>query len=141
MAKCVSCSTKKGKRNCPALNSLICSHCCGTKKKVKINCPDDCYYLKSSLQYDIDKKYSHQIRFFENEMKSVVEKDDAYIHILQDIEMAIYRHYQERRTINDRDVETALEFIFETAFNLVIISSRRRFVESILVRKVSISFL
>lgn len=46
MAVCWSCSKVKGKRVCPARGgSLICSKCCGTKRRVEIQCPADCPYL------------------------------------------------------------------------------------------------
>ena len=36
----------KGKRACPARGGdLICSKCCGTKRRVEIQCPDDCHFL------------------------------------------------------------------------------------------------
>ena len=43
---CWSCNKVKGKRPCPARSGdLICSKCCGTKRRVEIRCPDDCPYL------------------------------------------------------------------------------------------------
>ena len=43
---CWSCNKVKGKRPCPARGaSLICSKCCGTKRRVEIRCPDNCPYL------------------------------------------------------------------------------------------------
>lgn len=46
MATCWSCGRVKGKRACPARGGeLICSRCCGTKRRVEIRCPEDCVYL------------------------------------------------------------------------------------------------
>ena len=45
MAKCLSCSERKGKRSCPALEGMICSQCSGSKREVEIKCPPDCSYL------------------------------------------------------------------------------------------------
>ena len=46
MARCWSCQKVKGKRACPARGGeLICSRCCGTKRRVEIQCPEDCPYL------------------------------------------------------------------------------------------------
>lgn len=46
MARCWSCGKVKGKRPCPArAGELICSKCCGTKRRVEIQCPEDCVYL------------------------------------------------------------------------------------------------
>ena len=46
LVTCWSCNKVKGKRVCPARGGdLICSKCCGTKRRVEINCPEDCPYL------------------------------------------------------------------------------------------------
>jgi hypothetical protein len=45
LASCPVCRQRKGKRTCPAKEALICSHCCGTKRRVEIACPDDCVWL------------------------------------------------------------------------------------------------
>jgi hypothetical protein len=59
MALCWSCSRVKGKRSCPARGGeLICSRCCGTKRRVEIACPADCAYLHGSH----DRKWSPESR-------------------------------------------------------------------------------
>lgn len=113
MAKCTSCSARKGKRSCPALDSVICSQCCGTKRKVEINCPGDCIYLKSSQEYGIDKEESQKRADFKREMQSIIGNEGPYMDVLSSIEMTIYKFYQERGTINDKDVETALDHLFK----------------------------
>jgi hypothetical protein len=45
LASCPLCRQRKGRRLCPAKGELICSQCCGTKRRVEIACPDDCSYL------------------------------------------------------------------------------------------------
>lgn len=45
MSACPLCRQRKGKRSCPAKAAVICSHCCGTKRLVEIDCPPDCVYL------------------------------------------------------------------------------------------------
>jgi hypothetical protein len=42
---CPLCRQRKGKRACPAKGEEICSHCCGTKRRIEIACPEDCAYL------------------------------------------------------------------------------------------------
>jgi hypothetical protein len=41
--KCPHCG-KTGKRNCPALETAICSRCCGTKRVSEITCVPECEY-------------------------------------------------------------------------------------------------
>jgi hypothetical protein len=45
---CPLCRARRGKRLCPAKGERICAHCCGTKRRVEIRCPDDCAYLDGS---------------------------------------------------------------------------------------------
>ena len=113
MAKCVSCNSKKGKRNCPALASLICSQCCGSKKGKEIDCPDDCFYMVKSQQYFTDRQESQQIADFEREMKKIIGNEDNYLDILQNIEFVIHKIYREQGNITDRHVETALDYLIE----------------------------
>lgn len=47
MAKCPKCSTRKGKRPCPALRTEICSSCCGEHRLRDIDCPEHCQFLGS----------------------------------------------------------------------------------------------
>ena len=49
MAKCKHCGQKKGKRQCPALNDVICAQCCATHRLDTIQCPADCTYLQSEF--------------------------------------------------------------------------------------------
>lgn len=56
---CWSCEKVKGKRGCPARGgALICSKCCGTKRRVEIHCPSDCPYLDGAH----DAKWSSATR-------------------------------------------------------------------------------
>jgi hypothetical protein len=45
---CPLCQKRKGRRLCPAKGETICAHCCGTKRRVEIQCPDDCVYLSGA---------------------------------------------------------------------------------------------
>jgi hypothetical protein len=45
---CPLCRERRGKRLCPAKGEPICAHCCGTKRRVEIDCPSDCAYLTGS---------------------------------------------------------------------------------------------
>lgn len=45
---CPLCRARKGKRACPAKGVKICASCCGTKRRVEIDCPDGCVYLSGA---------------------------------------------------------------------------------------------
>lgn len=113
MAKCVSCNSRKGKRNCPALAGLICSQCCGAKRVKEIDCPEDCFYMGKSQQYFTDRQESQQISDFEREMKKTIGSEDKYLDILQNIEFIIHKIYREQGNITDKHVETALDYLIE----------------------------
>lgn len=42
---CPLCRARKAKRACPAKAEAICPACCGSKRRVEIQCPEDCVYL------------------------------------------------------------------------------------------------
>ncbi|PYQ53942.1 MAG: hypothetical protein DMF78_07875 [Acidobacteria bacterium] len=44
-AVCPLCAQRKGRRACPAKGASICSACCGSKRRVEIDCPPDCVWL------------------------------------------------------------------------------------------------
>jgi hypothetical protein len=46
--KCPLCRQRKGRRQCPARGEVICSHCCGTKRRREIACPADCLFLQGA---------------------------------------------------------------------------------------------
>lgn len=45
MAECPLCGRRRGRRACPAKGEAICPQCCGSKRLVLIDCPQDCTYL------------------------------------------------------------------------------------------------
>lgn len=55
MAKCSKCSTRKAKRDCPALFREICPQCCADGRLRDIACPPACPHLQS-------EHYQHQRR-------------------------------------------------------------------------------
>lgn len=42
---CPGCRKRRGKRACPARGEPICSQCCGTMRRVEIDCPPGCAFL------------------------------------------------------------------------------------------------
>lgn len=102
MVKCISCQSRKGKRQCPALGNLICPVCCGTKRGKEITCTPDCPYLGKAKSAKIEKAL-HDMRGHESE----------HLDLLQNIEFSIYHFYQETRSITDREVETVLQYLLE----------------------------
>ena len=48
MSACGACDHRKGRRSCPAKGATICSSCCGSKRRVEIDCPSDCVWLEGA---------------------------------------------------------------------------------------------
>lgn len=102
MVRCASCQSRKGKRQCPALGNLICSVCCGTKREKEIKCTPDCPYLGKAKSAKVDQAL-HIMRGHEPE----------HLDVLQNIEFSIYHFYKDTRSITDREVEHALQYLLE----------------------------
>lgn len=51
MPSCPSCGQRKGRRACPALGTVICPVCCGTKRLVEIACPETCGHLGTARSH------------------------------------------------------------------------------------------
>ena len=45
---CPLCRQRRGKRACPAKGELICSPCCGSKRRIEVDCPPDCVFLSGA---------------------------------------------------------------------------------------------
>jgi len=48
---CPLCGVRRARRGCPALGKEICPVCCGTKRLVQIECPNDCAWLASAREH------------------------------------------------------------------------------------------
>lgn len=106
-------SITKGQTEMSALEDMICSVCCGTKREKEINCPPDCKYLEKGKEYSVARQETIQMTSFEREMRSIIRHEDQYLDILQNIEGSIYHTYLEEEGITDRDAETAVEYLYE----------------------------
>jgi tetratricopeptide (TPR) repeat protein len=45
MERCAVCGGKRGNRQCPGVDGMVCSVCCGTKRMKGIKCPEGCEIL------------------------------------------------------------------------------------------------
>ncbi len=103
MANCPLCSSRAGKRYCPAIAEQICAVCCGTKREIEIDCPSFCSYLKASRSYELDKPlpdpevtakvHQYDMRFFEQ-----------YHQVLDSLTNGIIEEHLSSRSLVDNDV-------------------------------------
>ncbi len=116
--KCLSCNEVKGKRKCPALNGLICSVCCGTKKLKEINCPSDCVYLETSLANQNRKEINKAISLtFPSESHDIFKNEKVVEELAMPFEKFLAENFYEDTSINDTHIYETLSKIYITITN------------------------
>lgn len=103
MATCPLCSTRPGKRYCPAKDVQICAVCCGTKREVEIDCPGSCVHLKAGRSYEAEKRTP------DPELAAKVQKyDNEFLYqfspILDGISRAVVEERLQSPWLVDNDV-------------------------------------
>lgn len=76
--KCEFCKQKKAKRFCLALNTNICSLCCGENRDIKINCATDCAYWQSGTAFQQNKEINKKITQLIAENRSLDQENDLF---------------------------------------------------------------
>ena len=114
---CTLCETRREKRFCPALHARICAACCGTHRKLVLDCPSDCSYLKQAREYGRfrpelleDERWFAQVQVGEDFL-------DAHPLLLEDLVENIRQSALANTSLRDRDVIEALAALvrsFET---------------------------
>ncbi len=114
--KCILCGKRKGKRFCPAKNTLICAQCCGEKRVVEIACPADCVYLKSGQSYQTVKKYVAQMDQEEDPIRrrKLLETNQRFSALLFEIEQVVIHFTQGLHAFQDKSILEAVRLLEET---------------------------
>ena len=112
--KCGLCDLKRAKRHCPAKNALICPQCCGEKRVLEIDCPENCPYLIAGRKRDV-ADYARRIGTLDamdHDRNSRVFRDhqDAIAHL----EYMIAHERMSSRDLRDRDVAQAVDILLDT---------------------------
>lgn len=111
MAKCPRCSTRKGKRHCPALGVMICAPCCAGERLQTIPCPQDCPHLQSEIyqaQRRRERAASHGRDFLERQQKLFAAP--AMRSFAMMLQADIYFHAREtKRPVDDETLVAVLE--------------------------------
>lgn len=121
---CPLCGTRKERRACPALHQTICAVCCGTKRLVEIQCPDDCVYLTSAREHPaavVKRQQEHDVAILLPTIQSLTERQYQLFFLFQNL---ISRHVPQgfTRLVDDDVAEAAssLASTLETAARGVI---------------------
>ncbi len=113
--KCFLCSERKAKRYCPAKKRDICPVCCGEKRGVEINCPDDCKYFVKGQEYQQKKLTTQRIKrdgaITYHKRAELYRKNP---HLFAKIEYALVDAYNENSKLKNKDVVGALDLIYKT---------------------------
>lgn len=112
--KCGLCDVKKGKRHCPAKNSMICAQCCAEKRVLEIDCPENCPYLIAGRQREMTeyRKCIGLLDIKDHDRNSTVFKDHQ--DVIARLEYAIASERISCRDLTDKDAAQAVDILLET---------------------------
>ncbi len=112
--KCTLCDQRKGKRHCPAKSTLICPQCCGEKRVLEIDCPEDCEYLKMARSRE-SEEYGRILRRVDPARR------EAHARVLRGnqetvshLEFVIARERLSTHDLTDKDVAEAVNLLLGT---------------------------
>ncbi len=113
--KCFLCNERKAKRYCPAKNRNICAVCCGEKRGIEINCPDDCKYFIKGQNYQ--QKKTTDLRIKKDGIVAFQKKAELYRkdpQLFAKIEFALVDAYNQNNRLLNKDVVSALQIVLKT---------------------------
>ena len=112
---CSSCGQRKARRDCPALRHSICTVCCGTKRLVEIDCPDDCPHLAAAREHPAAQVKRQQERDVAVLLPSIRHLSERQYQLFFLFHTAIARHRPEGfGRIIDEDVAEATAAVAAT---------------------------
>ena len=113
--KCFLCGERKAKRYCPAKQRDICPVCCGEKRGIEINCPEDCKYFVKGQEYQQKKVTTQRVK--KDGAVTYHKRAELYRknpHLFAKIEFAIVDAYNGNSRLLNKDVVGALDLIYKT---------------------------
>jgi len=112
VAKCGSCTERKGDRFCPRLNVSICSLCCGTKREKEISCLESCQYLRKGKDYQLGREIDKKITSDLQAEKSDVFEIDEVAAFAMALEKFFIDQFYNDPGIRDDHIKEALTRIY-----------------------------
>lgn len=114
MATCVLCKGKKSKRLCPAIDNGICPVCCGVKRGIEIECPEDCsFYIQGRLNEN-EKSINILIRDSFNDEYNDLYKKEEVCNVVGPFETFLLSEYYSDTAIKDDNIYQCLLKIYYT---------------------------
>jgi len=107
------CGKRKAKRPCPAGDGSICALCCGEKRVLELDCPEDCGYLKAGREYEsaeFRKRMQNQDPLQQEKSRRILtENQDVVAHL----EYTIAQQRLLSGGLSDSDVFTAVGILLD----------------------------
>ncbi|MBI4601872.1 MAG: hypothetical protein HY721_07910 [Planctomycetes bacterium] len=112
MSKCPRCTSRKGKRRCPALKGAeICPRCCAEERLKTIQCPESCVYLRPGEYYQLQRRreraFSRGREFIEWSKKLSARR--PVVDFLYDFQADVFFFCREQGPVRDAPLADALE--------------------------------
>lgn len=113
MAKCILCNKKiKFSRNCPALNKVICSTCCGIKRESEIECVDSCSHLVEGKIKENKKQIMELVKeSFNNEFEDIYQ-DEEILKLVAPFEKYLFKKYYNNIDVTDEFISDCYTKIY-----------------------------
>lgn len=112
---CPVCNKRKAKRQCPGINSEICTQCCGAERENSITCPLDCPYLVEGHRYEWERNRGEPLAEIPYPKYEIL--DNFLYHNEQVVSIlcaVIFRKAIELPGTLDSDVREALDGVIKT---------------------------
>lgn len=105
---CPLCRSRQARRQCPALSQTICPVCCGTKRLVEIDCPDDCGYLASARRHppaQLQRERDRDVSLLWPALATLSERQSRFFFLFQSLAARLPQ--DPLRPLRDEDVAAA----------------------------------
>jgi len=112
--KCVLCEQRKAKRQCPAIGNSICAQCCGEKRVLEINCPEDCEYLQAGRTHEIQDYLRHMHSGTPVTQEKHHRVLDAHQNVIAHLEGTLAEERLRAKRLTDKEVAEALDLLIDT---------------------------
>lgn len=112
--RCDLCGSRQAKRDCPARSGKICPQCCGEKRVLEIDCPEECAYLIAGRKSEAADYARHVRRIDPAHLEKSMETfREYYGNVIGYLEFAIAEERRSSRDLRDQDVLKAIDLLLE----------------------------
>jgi len=117
---CAICEIRKEKTLLSGRHGRICPQCCGEQREVTLDCPSDCPYLQQAREHEKPRpadQFDSAALFLQVEISEQFTYERE--HLLMGLSYALAKAAQADRSLNDRDLISALSAMCTSRERLV----------------------